>query len=377
MPTPSSTSAGGGAGSATSAGPAAPAECAAQALTGLDLRQRVGQLFIVGVPATTPLKGTTGPLESAKQAEVGGYLLSGDSHAGVQRIRRLTARMSVLLRQDDARPFAAVDQEGGEIQHLKGPGFSPIPSALDQGQMSPQALRIAWQTNWAADLRAAGVNLDFAPVADVVPASLGVANQPIGRYEREYGHTSAQVANDVVAVVHGLQGAGVLASAKHFPGLGRVRGNTDVSSGVTDPLTGPADPYLRPFAAAVDAGVGFVMVSTALYPRIDPDNLAVFSPEVMRLLRGDLGFTGVIVADDLGSAAQVSGVQPGERALRFVRAGGQVLIVVAATRAVRAMTEALRRTAGSDPDLRAAIDAAALAVLTAKARAGLLACRSA
>ena len=150
------------------------------------------------------------------------------------------------------------------------------------------------------------MNVDLAPVFDVVPAGLGRANQPIGRYDREFGHTPAVVAAHGVAVVEGLQLAGVAPTAKHFPGLGRASGNPDVQTGVTDTLTTTTDPVLQPFAAAVAAGVPIVMMSTAVYPRIDPRGPAAFSPVAIGLLRSGLHFGGLVAADDLGQAAQVN-----------------------------------------------------------------------
>jgi len=121
--------------------------------------------------------------------------------------------------------------------------------------------------------------------------------------------------------------------------------------------------------------VPLVMVSSALYPRIDPSRRAVFSPTVMSLLRDRLGFRGVIVSDDLGAAVQVTDVSPGERALRFLAAGGQLVVVVRPASVVAPMVAAVRSRAASDPTVAARVDAAATAVLTLKASLGLLPCR--
>jgi beta-N-acetylhexosaminidase len=233
-------------------------------------------------------------------------------------------------------------------------------------------LRSAWQKNWANDLRRAGVTVNFAPVADVVPASLGTSNEPIGRYRREFGHRPSTVASHATAALSGMQAAGLMATAKHFPGLGRVRRNTDTSRNVVDRTTTADDPYLRPFRAAVAAGTTFVMVSSAKYTKIDPKRKAVFSPVVMRLLREDLGFEGVIVSDDLGAAEQVAATPYGERALRFLAAGGQLVVVVGPPRAVRAMSAAVVARARRDDTVRARVDDAVRALLTVKRAHGLI-----
>jgi beta-N-acetylhexosaminidase len=271
-------------------------------------------------------------------------------------------------------PFVAVDQEGGQIQTLSGPGFDRIPSAVQQGAMPVATLRKAART-WGDQLRRAGVNVDLAPVLDVVPADLGRANQPIGRYDRELGHTPDVVATHGVAVVEGLRLAGVAPTAKHFPGLGRASGNPDVASGVTDTVTTAADPSLQPFAAAVAADVPMVMMSTAVYTKIDPNGPAAFSPVAIGLLRKELHFDGLVAADDLGQAAQVRQVPAGQRALRFIAAGGQLIVVVRPAAAARTMSDAVVAAMRADPDVRSQVEAAALQVLATKARLGLQPCR--
>jgi beta-N-acetylhexosaminidase len=348
--------------------------CAKTLLAGLSLKQRVGQLFVAGVPANVSFKEQTKSLDAASRSAVGSYLVYGGTSAGVKAVRRMTSRVSAALaaRSDGLPPFVTADQEGGRVQPLRGPGFSTIPSALEQGRLPSSTLTRRWRTNWARDLVAAGVNVNFAPVADVVPASLGTANKPIGYYQREYGHTPARVSRQVPAALAGMQTAGVLATAKHFPGLGRVRGNTDTTAGVKDRVTTARSGYLEPFQAAVDAGVTFVMVSSAIYTKIDASQPAVFSPKVMGLLREQLGFQGVIVSDDLGAAEQLAAFEPRERALRFLAAGGQLIIDVKPPSAIRQLPNAVRAAAAENPKVRRRVDAAALAILTVKVRAGVI-----
>ena len=121
-------------------------------------------------------------------------------------------------------------------------------------------------------------------------------------------------------------GAGIATTAKHFPGLGRVLGNTDNVAEVVDTVTTPTDPFLGSFQGAIDAGVPFVMVALATYTQIDADHLAVFSPTVMRLLRDTMGFDGVIVSDDLGAATAArtsSALTPARAASDRLPVGGR------------------------------------------------------
>jgi beta-N-acetylhexosaminidase len=198
-------------------------------------------------------------------------------------------------------------------------------------------------------------------------------NQPIGVLHRGYGHDPQTVGSAVVAFIQGMQGAGIATTAKHFPGLGRVVGNTDNTSGVVDSLTGPHDAYLEPFSQAIQAGAPFVMVALATYTRIDPNHLAAFSPAVMDLLRHDLGFKGVIVSDDLGATKAVEGIDPALRATAFLEAGGDLMIVRGLGVAIQ-MQRAVVSKATTDPGLRSLVDAAALRILETKRAHGLLSC---
>ena len=342
-------------------------------LSTLTEAQRVGQLFNVGL-ADDQLSPVTA---NAIQAyHFGSVHFIVTTQAGVAGIRAVTAAVQALVSRaatGSIRFFVAANQEGGEIQALRGPGFSEIPSALDQGAMAPSTLR-ADATEWGRQLAAAGVNLDFAPVMDVVPPGTDTQNQPIGALRREFGHDPATVAAHGVAFIRGMERAGIATTAKHFPGLGRVRGNTDFAAEVTDSQTTADDPYLEPFREAIGAGVPFVMVSLATYTRIDPAHEAVFSPVVVAdLLRGRMGFRGVIVSDDLGSSAQVANMAPGRRAEQFLSAGGDMIVSKTVPSAV-AMAGPVLARATDDPGFRRLVDEAARRILRAKEAAGLLAC---
>jgi beta-N-acetylhexosaminidase len=207
-----------------------------------------------------------------------------------------------------------------------------------------------------------------------VPSPAAAAhNPPIGHFKREYGFTPARVSSRGGAFAAGLARARVAAAVKHFPGLGRVAANTDTTAGVTDTVTTRHDPYLQPFAAAIRAGAPFVMMSTAIYAKIDPARPAAFSKTVINtVLRGDLGFTGVVISDDLGNAKQVARWTPGARAVDFVRAGGDMVLTVNGA-LLQPMYAAVLAKAVADPVFRARVDNAALHVLTAKEHLGVLA----
>ena len=337
------------------------------------MAQRIGQLFLLGLA-----DDRLGPAEqkAIRAQHVGSVWFTAKSAVGVDRIRAVADAV-----QAEAGPastagvgfFVGANQEGGLVQALSGPGFSTIPSALVQGKQPVGALT-ADARRWGRELMAAGVNLDFAPVSDVVPVGDATTNQPIGVLQREYGHTPGIVGSHVAAFVRGMSAAGVATTAKHYPGLGRVVGNTDFSSGVVDDVTVVGDPDLASFKAAIDAGVPFVMIALATYTQIDPEHLAAFSPTVTRdMLRGTAGFRGVVMSDDIGATAAVAGVPAGQRGLDFLMAGGD-LIVSKTTSATAAMVAAVQERVATDPTAAARVDDAVRRVLTAKESANLLPC---
>ena len=350
-----------------------PASCVTRVQQSLTTEQKVGQLLMVGL---TPADGASG-LDAAIYAQhLGGAVYLG-GWTGAATVRATSAHLQGATGPKgthDIRLLVAADQEGGQVQQLKGPGFSTLPSALSLGTR-PTADITAAGALAGGELAGSGVNVDLAPVAGTVPASLGTANGPIGHYDREFGYDPATVARGVTAFTSGLRSAGVVATVKHFPGLGRITSNTDTSStGITDTVTTTTDPYLQPFAAGIRAGAQMVMVSSATYSKIDGSQPALFSRTVVTdLLRGRLGYGGVVISDDLGQAKSVSTVPVGERATRFVDAGGDIVLTAVRSTAPT-MADALSSRYGSDPAFAAKVEAAVARVLALKQTLGLLPC---
>ncbi|WP_238334792.1 glycoside hydrolase family 3 N-terminal domain-containing protein [Kribbella amoyensis] len=345
------------------------ASCVDQKLAALSLRERAAQLIMTGISSN----GMTSSERAVVRAQKPGGLLLMGPGGSASHTRTEMASASSTSTTEGIKPFVAADQEGGKIQRLKGPGFDRIPAATVQATWSPAKLT-SEARGWGAQLKQAGVNLDLAPVADVVPKSLGDDNAPIGALDRGYGSTPGPVSQHVTAFVKGMDAAGVMTSVKHFPGLGQVRGNTDFSSGVVDDSTVRDDDDLAPFAAGIQAGSDMVMVSTVTYSKIDPDNRAVFSPTIVQgMLRGDLKYGGVVITDDVGAAAEVASVPAGERATRFVAAGGDVVITAKAS-LTSAMVDALVTKAERDKAFAGKLQDSVRRVLTLKERRGLVSC---
>ncbi|WP_309073080.1 glycoside hydrolase family 3 N-terminal domain-containing protein [Paenarthrobacter sp.] len=346
--------------------PSAPST-AEQQLAALSLEQRVGQLFMVAAKASGAEPGT---MEALTRYHAGNVYLSGRSKAGTAPTASLVSSLTgtVSAATTGGVPlFVATDQEGGYVQVLSGPGFSAIPTALVQASSGAAKLR-ADAATWGKELSSVGVNVNLAPVLDTVTSpQFAPSNAPIGHFQREYGYDPANVSLLGNAFADGMKDAGVAPVVKHFPGLGRVVPNTDVTSDVRDTTTTQNDPALEPFHAAIKSGTQWVMVSNAYYDKIDAANIAPFSSTVMdTMLRADAGFKGIVLSDDLCSAAQLEAWSDAERALNFFGAGGTML-VCADPASIPAMHQAVVQKATADPAFRAKVDAAALTVLRVKA----------
>ena len=343
--------------------------CIDQKLQALTLREQAAQLIMTGISANGM---TSSQRPIVQKQKPGGILLLGNG-GSLSHTRTEMAETTAAATVKGVRPLIAADQEGGQIQRLKGPGFDRIPAATVQGTWSSSKLTSEAE-GWGDQLNEAGVNVDLAPVADVVPNALKQQNAPIGSLDREYGNTPGEVGPPVQAFVRGMQAAGVMTSVKHFPGLGRVRGNTDFSSGVVDNVTVRGDADLQPFADGIEAGADMVMISTATYTKIDPKNRAVFSPTVIQgMVRGDLKFQGVVITDDVGAAAEVAEVPAGQRATRFVAAGGDIVINAKAG-LTATMVNALVAKAEQDKAFAAQLTSSVRRVLTLKESHGLVSC---
>jgi beta-N-acetylhexosaminidase len=338
-------------------------------LAGLSPVARAGQVLLVGVAATNPVP------DGARLAalHVGGIFLRGR----VPGSTTLKSRIATIQR--DARAartlplFVSADEEGGLVQTVRGGTVPPFAAALVQGGWSTTTLR-ARTTTWTKQMAALGVNLDLAPVADTVPASLGTRNPPIGAFQREYAMTPAAVGRAIGVVVPAMKKAGVGATVKHFPGLGRVRYNTDTSAKAVDATTTASDPYLQPFVTGMKAGAVAVMVSSARYPKLDATNPAMWSSKIITgLLRQRLAWSGLVMSDDLGQAVAAASLPVGARATAFVGAGGDLVLTVQPSQAVTMRAAILAQTR-AHISWRNRVDDAVRHVLAAKQALGLLSC---
>ena len=338
------------------------------ALAGWSLEEKVGQLMMVGVDAQAPKQSSN---EAVDTHHVGNIFIAGRTTAGSQATQKVISSFTSKVgpATTHATPMlVATDQEGGEVQVLAGSGFSDIPSALDQSAQ-PRDQLVASARTWGKELADVGVNMNLAPVADLVDIDRPSANEPIGRWGREYGHDAATVSSQAGAFAEGMQASKVIPTYKHFPGLGRVKENTDTSAGVVDrTTTRSADSAVSVvFGAAIAAGAPVIMVSSATYALIDPSAPALFSSTIVTdMLRREMGFSGVVITDDVSAAVQVQDVSAGDRAVRAIRAGCDLVLASADPTVAADMVKALIATARSDPAFAARVDESATRVLNLK-----------
>ena len=366
-PSPASSTSAPSSTAAASATPSATAPATAAALEGWSLEEKVGQLMMVGVDATSPKQAST---EAVASQHVGNIFIAGRTTAGSQATQKVISSFTSKVGPDtthSAPMLVATDQEGGEVQVLTGSGFSDIPSAMDQSTQ-PRDQLVASARTWGKELADVGVNMNLAPVADLVDIARPASNEPIGRWGREYGHDAATVSSQAGAFAEGMRASKVIPTYKHFPGLGRVKDNTDTSAGVVDSATNRLpDAAVGVFANAIAAGAQAIMVSSATYSLIDSSAPAVFSSKIVTdMLRREMGFSGVVITDDVSAAVQVQEVGAGDRAVRAIRAGCDLVLASADPTVVADMVKALIATAQSDPAFAARVDESATRVLNLK-----------
>jgi beta-N-acetylhexosaminidase len=334
----------------------------------LSLEQRVGQLFMVG---TTTGSANPATLSAVTNQHIGGIFLHSGTRTSVQQTAAIVAQFTDLVSPATTGGiplWVSTDQEGGDVQVLSGEGFDPIPSAVQQGTMASSTLQQDAAT-WGAQLAQAGVNVNLAPVADIVTSPQAAPqNKPIGALNREYGYDEQTVADKAGAFAEGMRQSGVLPTFKHFPGLGRTTTNTDFAPAVDTVITADS-PDVDVYRALIASGPRLVMVSTAIYEKIDGSAPAAFSPKIVTgLLRGTLGYDGVVITDDLSAAASVAKWTPAQRATMAIDAGVDIVLVSTDPGELPAMYQAVLAQAQSDPAFAQKVDDAARRVVEAKAQ---------
>lgn len=343
-----------------------PAAKASRAIATMSLDERAGQLimapmFAGGNPADLSALIST--------RHVGSVVLIGNWNNGTAAAKTAADALQSYAPSGN-QLIVSTDQEGGQVQHCKGSGFDTMPSAVAQGQMSADTLRSSAKT-WGGQLKQAGINIDLAPVLGTVQVKRS-SNAPIGALNRDFGLDSNGNAQHGIAFIEGMRDAGIGATVKHYPGLGAVTGNTDFTTeGILDTITTLDGEQIGAFNTTIkQAKPAMVMMSLATYQRIDSSAPAAFSSKIIDgMLRGSVGYDGVVISDSL-SAAAVSGIATKDLGVRLVDAGGD-LACIGDTSYVTPILDGIIARAQSDPAFAKKVTASATRVMTLKYQMGL------
>jgi beta-N-acetylhexosaminidase len=293
-----------------------------------------------------------------------------------EQVRRLTSDLQALARQCAGRPlFIAADNEGGAVMRLSARlGYLPSPSARELGETGDLALTELEARRVGGTLREAGINWNLAPVVDV---AVNPTNPVIVAPGRAYSADAHRVTAQARAFITGMHAAGILTALKHFPGHGSSRGDSHV--GFTD-VTDTADlaVELAPYRALIAEGLAdSVMTAHVFDRRLDPWDPATLSRfTVRRILRGWLGYRGVVVSDDLLMGAIIKQYGLEDAAVLALGAGVDVLLVSHNTgrienRAAQRIVMAVDRAMAEGKLSRSRVKEALAHVTTLRSRLGV------
>ncbi len=286
-------------------------------MTSWTLEQKAAQMLIVGFEGLEPPDYI---LEWLAEGRIGGIILFARNVQSPTQLARLTrmcheaARTPILI---------GIDQEGGTVARLHEKfGFTESPGAMAIASTGSSEYAEQTAAMLATEMRELGINWVYAPVVDVTHST---ENATVGT--RSLGTDKDEVARLAVAEVKGFQSNGVIASPKHFPGLGNTPVDTHLALAVIDEdLDFLWNQDLIPFRAAVDAGADCVMVSHVMFTQLDPDYPSTLSKKISTdLLRGEIGFTGAVCTDCMEMKAVSGHWGAGESAVLAALAGSDLI----------------------------------------------------
>jgi beta-N-acetylhexosaminidase len=277
-----------------------------------------GQLLFCGFEGTAVPEDLAALIAAGR---IGGVILFARNIEGPAQLRELTR---ALHRQapEDTPLLIAIDQEGGRVQRLRAP-WTEWPPMRAFGDLDDLDLTGELAAALGRELIDLGIGLDFAPCVDV---DTNPENPIIG--DRSFGRTPEVVGRHAARFIRSMQDAGVAACAKHFPGHGDTETDSHrVLPRLDHDLARLERVELPPFRAAVEAGVASIMTAHILYAPLDAERPATLSPEVMKILRDDLGYEGVVFSDDLEMKAVADHHAPDRLVDQSLAAGVDSLLV--------------------------------------------------
>lgn len=329
----------------------------------MDIRSMIGQRLVVGFP------GTTVPEELralVREYKIGNIILFEENIVDKAQLRALCQELQALIHEETGLPaLISIDQEGGVVSRLKGDcAIAPTAMCVSAGGCVDNARLVGQITG--EELAALGVNFNLAPVMDV---NSNPHNPVIGA--RSYGERPETVCEYGAAVIRGLRQGGVLSCAKHFPGHGDTAVDSHLGLPKVDKSLEELEHCeLKPFRAAIEAGVDAVMSTHILFPQLEPDHVpATMSRRIMTgLLREHLGFPGLIVSDCMmmGAIQEFYGTVPG--CVAAAKAGVDLIFVSHSIPLAEQAAQALMAAAQAGELPAAELEASHARLLDCKAR---------
>lgn len=303
-----------------------PHEQARYLMRNMTTEEKVGMLLMVSPEDLTGEKRTERITENDcfVKLPAGGVILYGQNISSDQQLKALTEDITASCRQSGLYPpFIAVDEEGGQVIRIANKlGIEPALSAEEIGKTGDPAQAYDAGVYTGAYLKAYGINLNLAPVADVM-----IENAP-ELETRTYGSDPHLVAAMAYQMANGLNNSKIMACYKHFPGHGTITRNThNVTTGHSRTKEQMYNEELIPFQHAIEYGAQMIMVSHLTVRQLDEKRPASLSPAVIDgLLRKEMGFDGVVITDALRMGAVTEKYAAGDAAVLSILAGADMVL---------------------------------------------------
>lgn len=328
-------------------------------LAGMTLDQKIGQMVIAGLEGTSLREADRALI---RDYGVGGVIFYADNTRSAAQTRQFTAEVRAANPRGDKLPlFISVDQEGGRVARLKG--VDKVPTAAAIGAKNDPAYARSIGEQLGEQLSSQGFNLDYAPVLDV---NSNPDNPVIG--DRSFGSDANQVSKIALPVMEGLESKQIIPVVKHFPG----HGDTSVDSHIALPVVNKSLAQLEkleliPFKKAIADGADVIMIAHILLPKLDEKYPSSMSKAVITdLLRGKLGFEGVVMTDDMTMGAIAENYGLGDAAVRSVQAGSDIVLVAHGADDAIETIQAIKKAVKSGQISQQRIDESAARILALK-----------
>ena len=286
----------------------------------MKLEEKIGQLVMVGFVGEELNDNIEKMLDNYY---VGGVILFEENIKNTDQTLNLINSLKKINGKNNIPLFIAADEEGGKVTRLSNI-FGNMPSGKNIGELDNEDYSFEIGSLISYRLKSIGFNLDFAPVLDI---NSNPRNPIIG--DRAYGSTKESVSKHGIQVMKGIQSNNIVPTIKHFPGHGDTYIDSHLDLPVVDKdLKELKSMELVPFREAINNGADMVMIGHILFPKIDKENPATFSKEIItNILRKNLNYDKVIITDDMAMGAITKNYNIGEAAIKSLKAGTDIILV--------------------------------------------------